>query len=182
MAIKKKKRKNINLLPTEEFKSSTLGRALRWTLSTFRVMVIVCEMIVMGAFLSRFWLDARNSDLNEEINIAKYQVLAYEQVETEFRSLQKKLSITKELYSQQEVSSLIDVVGQYLPSDVLLNSVSVVEELIQIKASSFSEKSIIQFIVNLESTEIFDEINLGQISSSIDDESFITFTLRTSLK
>ncbi|MBL7036352.1 PilN domain-containing protein [Candidatus Microgenomates bacterium] len=177
-----KKKKNINLLPSEEFKSSSWGRVLKWVLTTFRVMVIVCEMVVMGAFLSRFWLDAKNSDLNEEINVVKAQVLAYEPVETEFRSLQKKLSIANELYSEQKISAIIDTLGQYLPPDVLLNTVSFVDKSIQIKSSSFSEKSIIQFIVNLESTELFDEITLSQISSGSEDESYITFTIKTKLK
>lgn len=183
MAIKtNKKRKGINLLPTEAFQSSVLGRILKWALGTFRVMVIVCEMIVMGAFLSRFWLDARSSDLNEEINIAKAQIQAYEPVETEFRSLQKRLLITEELYSQDKASLLIEIINKNMPSDMFLNSISFMENAIQTKSTSLSEKSIIQFITNLESTDLFDTVKLSQVSSSLDNESYLTFTLSTKLK
>lgn len=182
MAAKKKKRVSINLLPTEGFKSTIMGRALQWALTSFRVMVIVCELIVMGAFLSRFWLDARNSDLNEEINIAKAQVMAYEPVETEFRLMQKRLLIASQLYSEENVSLHVDSLSQYLPTDVFLNSISVIDDSFQIKATSLSERSILQYIVNLESLEIFDDIVLSQISSSIDNESYMTFTLSTKLK
>ena len=145
-------------------------------------MVIVCELIVMGAFLSRFWLDSKNSDLNEEINIAKSQVMAYEPVEKEFRSLQKKLLIAKTLYSDENISSTVQTLGQYLPSDIFLNSITLVDTTLQIKATSFSERSILQYITNLESLEIFDEITLSQIGSSVDNADFITFTLSTKLK
>ena len=63
----RKKSSRINLLPQEEFAASTLGRILAWILSTFRILVIMTELIVILAFLSRFWLDARTTDLNEEI-------------------------------------------------------------------------------------------------------------------
>ena len=68
------KKKNINLLPKEEFDASVVGRLLRWAMGTFRIIVIITEMIVMAAFLSRFWLDAQNSDLNDEIRFASSQI------------------------------------------------------------------------------------------------------------
>jgi len=91
MPIHNTKSKQINLIPQDEFESSNFGRILKWALSTFRIVVIVTELIVMSAFLSRFWLDAKNSDLNEEINVNKSQIIAYKDIETEFRSLQKNL-------------------------------------------------------------------------------------------
>lgn len=183
MAAKKKKRKDkINLLPTEIFQSSVLGRVLKWALTSFRVMVIVCELVVMAAFLSRFWLDARNSDLNEEINVAKAQVSAYKEIENKTRDLQKRLLIAKELYSDKKMTDMVTEINRFIPPDVFLNSVSLVDGIIQIKATSFSEYSAVQFIVNLESSEMFDEVSLGQMSSSIENENLITFTLKTKLK
>ena len=60
------KKQQVNLLPEKGFTSTTTGRVLTWILSTFRIIVIVTEIIVMIAFLSRFWLDAQNTDLSEE--------------------------------------------------------------------------------------------------------------------
>lgn len=67
MPARKKKTKAINLLPQEAFAKTTLGRTLTWLLSTFRIIVISVEMVVVVAFLSRFWLDARITDLNDEL-------------------------------------------------------------------------------------------------------------------
>ena len=70
------KNKSINLLPQEEFDASIFGRTLKWAMGTFRIIVIITEMVVMGAFLSRFWLDAQNSDLDNSIKIASAQISA----------------------------------------------------------------------------------------------------------
>jgi len=47
-------------------------------MGSFRIIVIVTEIIVMGAFLSRFWLDAQNSELDSSIKIASAQITAQE--------------------------------------------------------------------------------------------------------
>lgn len=178
----RKRKIYINLLPSEEFQFSAMGRVLKWALTTFRVMVIVCEMVVMGAFLSRFWLDARISDLNDEINISRSQIQAYKSTEDEFRLLQKKLSIIKQLYSDSNNSQLLEVLTSRLPNDVFLSSLSVVEQAAQIKANAFSEKSILQFISNLNSSNQFADLSLGQVSTNQEDVGLVGFTLTAKLK
>lgn len=180
MPIHNKKR--INLIPQDEFESSNFGRILKWALSTFRIMVIVTELIVMSAFLSRFWLDAKNSDLNEEINTSKSQVIAYKDVENEFRSIQKKIALVKSIYSEPKVSSIITDVTKFIPESITLNSISDTEDLILMKASSFSEESIAQFINNLDASESFSDTTLSQVSSNIDNNVATSFTVLTKIK
>jgi len=164
-----KRKNNINLLPSEQFQSTIAGRILGWALSTFRIMVIVTEIIVMGAFLSRFWLDAKNSDLTEEVSILKSQVEAYAPVETEFRDIQKRISLLREIYSQNKISQHIVLISKSLPQDTKLISYSENNGSIQIKVSSITEKSMIQLIKNLKSTEMLTEITLNQIFSNTND-------------
>lgn len=171
------KSKIINLLPEDQFQSSTLGRILKWALSSFRVMVIITELVVMSAFLSRFWLDARNSDLNEELNINKAQVLAYSNTETEFRSYQKKLSILKSLYNESQNTELISGIINLIPSDVILSSIQKTKDGIQIKALSYTEQSIAQFLVNLSQLGQLSDVTLSQVASSVDNEAATTFTI-----
>lgn len=176
-----KKRKSINLLPQEGFESSNLGRILKWALSTFRTMVIVTEMIVMGAFMSRFWLDAKNSDLNDSINIAKAQVIAYSDVEKEFRSDQKKLGIIKSLYSENRYSDILQSISNSLPPDVSLISITISAGQVQMKARSGSERSIAQLITNLQKSQFLKDPQLSQLSSSVDNGAITTFTVTANL-
>lgn len=171
------KAKHINLLPQDDFQASTFGRVLKWALSSFRVMVIVTELVVMSAFLSRFWLDARNSDLNEQLDINKAQVLAYRDVEQEFRTYQKKLSIAKNLYSDSKNSDVLTQIMSIMPEDLVLSSIQKNQEGIQIKAIAFSERSVAQFLVNLGSLKSLSDVNLSQVASSVDNNFATTFTI-----
>lgn len=170
-----KKESKINLLPQKEFEKSVLGRTLKWALSSFRIIVVVTEMIVMAAFLSRFWLDAKNSDLNELIAQKKAIILSFNNVEEEFRLAQKRLGIFSKLTSATPVSENIKSVISYLPPDISLNSVSENGNSLQIIGSSGSEQGIAQFIVNLESAKNLQEVTLSQIDSD-------TFTIKASIK
>lgn len=171
------KSKIINLLPDDQFQSSTLGRILKWALSSFRVMVIITELVVMSAFLSRFWLDARNSDLNEELNVNKAQVLAYSNTEKEFRTYQKKLTILKSLYNEEKNSSLLSSISSVTPSDLVLSTIQRTKEGLQIKALSYTEQSIAQFLVNLSQIGQLSDIAISQVASSVDNDAITTFTI-----
>lgn len=172
-----RKAKQINLLPLDDFESSTFGRILKWALSSFRVMVIITELVVMSAFLSRFWLDARNSDLNDGINVNKSQVVAFEDVEKNLRNYQKKLSISREMYLDPNHSEIVEEISKYMPEDITLSSIQKNNNGIQIKASSLSESSIAQFLVNLTSNNNYTDVNLSQVASSVDNSFVTTFTI-----
>lgn len=176
------KKNKINLLPPEGFATSTFGRILKWVLSTFRIMVILTELIVMAAFLSRFMLDAKNSDLSNEINTNKAQVLAYSDIESSIRLNQKKLIIAKSLYTQKNISEIIEKFSRLIPSDISLNSISISENLLTIRASSFSEQSIMQFLINLDDDDDLSDINLSQVSSSVDNSYITVFTITSNIK
>jgi Tfp pilus assembly protein PilN len=174
------KNKSINLLPQEEFDVSILGRTLKWAMGTFRIIVIVTEMIVMGAFLSRFWLDAQNSDLNNTIKIKSAQIVAQAAVEKEFRDVQSKLNIAKQIGQVSPPSQKVDAITSKLPPDVNLTSVSVLENSVQIKGSSASEYGIAQFVANLKADSSFKNVDLGQVNSSESNMSQTVFSITIS--
>ena len=161
----KKKKELINLLPQEEFAASTLGRILTWLLSTFRMIVIATEMIVMAAFLSRFWLDARNTDLNDEIKQKTAIISSYRQIERDFRDAQTKLSLLSGLTSAPTQNSLLSGVSEGLPIDVSLTTFSVESGSTQIAGLSLSEQSVAQFIANLGLQKSLVAPSLTQLTS-----------------
>ena len=171
------KNKAINLLPQEEFDVSVIGRTLKWAMGTFRIIVIVTEMIVMSAFLSRFWLDARNSDLTNDIKIKTAQIEAQKAVEKEFRGLQAKLSIAQQISAQSPLSQKVNTIASKLPSGVNLVTVSVLENSATIKGTSASELGIAQFIANLRSDPTLKNVELGLVSSSEVDQTQIIFSI-----
>jgi len=172
-----KKEFKINLLPQKEFERSTLGRILKWALSSFRVIVIVTEMIVMAAFLSRFWLDATNSDLNETISQKKAVIASFAETEKKFRTFQKQIDIFSKITSSTPKSEYANLITSLTPADVILNSISDSEDSVQIMGYSGSEQNISQFIKNLSSAGKFKDVSLNKISSGEDNSSAIVFTI-----
>ena len=121
------KKSVINLLPQEEFNVSVTGRILRWAMSTFRIIVIVTEMVVMAAFLSRFWLDAQNSDLNNAIKIKAAQITALGSTEKEFRLVQSKVNIIGKMQQSPKLTQIVNTVTSKLPGNVILIGILISE-------------------------------------------------------
>ncbi|HEX6976941.1 MAG TPA: PilN domain-containing protein [Patescibacteria group bacterium] len=164
MAARNTKEPRINLLPQEEFESSTLGRIFRWLISSFRLIVIATEMVVMGAFLSRFWLDSKVSDLTEAINQKKAVITSYAQVEKNFREAQKELAIFSSVaYDKSKYIPLLQTLTTALPDTVQITFLSVDASAVEIRATSTSEVGAGTFIANLKAIpNMFDKVSLTQ--------------------
>ncbi len=177
------KQEQINLLPQKGFEASTTGRVLTWILSSFRVIVIVTEIIVMGAFLSRFWLDAQNSDLDDELQQKQALLTASLSFEKEFKNTQKRLKIFSDLTANEGVvTDSLQTVTKFLPQDLFLTSVRFFENSLEIQGTSPSEISIQQLIVNLLSTDKFGDISLNEIKTNAIDPNILDFTIDLSLE
>lgn len=176
----KKKSGFINLLPQEEFEGSIMGRVLKWAMTTFRYIVIVTEMVVMGAFLSRFWLDAQNSDLNDLLDIKTAQILVQEEFEKEFRNTQTRLSIFQALNKEKAASGTLEQVTTRIPEGIRLQSLSFTDQdnVLQVKGISGSEVGIAQFIANLRDEKTFKKVELSQVGSSEDNQGFTIFGIK----
>lgn len=172
------KSKGINLLPQEEFDASMMGRLLKWATGTFRIIVIVTEMIVMGAFLSRFWLDAQNSDLSESINIKKAQIEARADFEKKFRLVQKGLTIFKNLVPSATHTDKFSLIASKVPQDVLLDSIGLTDSSAEIKGASTSEISIAQLMSNFKAEKTFKDVVLESVGTSSNDPNSTAFNIK----
>lgn len=183
MAAQKKAGK-INLLPQEQFAQSTFGRVISWALSGFRVIVIVVELVVMAAFVSRFWLDAKINDLNDVIRQKQALIAAQSEFEKTFRDIQKRISIFSgfKALSANAASSELERVTTNLPADIYLSSFSVAEGKTQIKGVAGSEVSVAQLIANLEGTDQYQEVALTAVGNDQKNEVLIVFTIELTSK
>ncbi len=173
----------INLLPKKEFDLSASGIVLNWVLTSFRYIVIVMEIVVMGAFITRFWLDTQNSDLMDEIKKGQASLQSFSTFEKEYTGLQKKLLIYSLLTTNRgDVSSTLNRVVKYLPSDTLLSSINIQDNNISILGMAANERSIQQLIANLESDDKFKSVNLQDINIENKDSNLITFKIGISTK
>lgn len=182
MAAQGKKTRQINLLPQEEFAASTPGRILHWLLSTFRYLVITTEMVVICAFISRFYFDARLADLNDEIKQKESYIKAYLDFEKDFRRAQHQLNIFSSLADDKNaLSPHVENIVSALPNDVSIIQLALMaNDKLQIQASSLSERSIEQLIVNLSSNKDLSNIALVTAETKAGSP-FLTFTIQANI-
>lgn len=172
-----RKEHQINLLPQEEFEASTLGRILKWLLSTFRILVIGTEMVVMVAFLSRFWLDSRKSDLDDQIKTKQAVLAATTDFEKQFRLIQKELKIFSSIAGQPATTDIVNRITQYQPSTIILSSLTLASDSVEVKGLAPTELDVSQFIANLSSEKTFRTVTLSQIGTQ-SNSTLIEFDLK----
>lgn len=175
----RKKKNFINLLPQEEFESSTMGRVLHWLLSTFRYLVIVTEMVVIAAFLSRFYFDSVNADLNDEIKQKQTYIEAYLPFEKNFRAVQAKLSIYNQARQNEgKAQDLVELIVSKMPADLYLEEINLgIDGETLIRGASLSERSIQQLVVNLADDPKITSAQLVQVESRA-NSAFLIFNIQ----
>lgn len=176
-----KKSHRINLLPKEDFEKTTLGRIMKWALTSFRFIVIVVELIVIGGFLFRFYLDVKISNLDDEIQQKSALISSRSSFEQEFRKLQEKLGIYKQITIPENMTlPSVEDIANSLPVDTKLISLMREHDLVKVTGSSQNEASIGTFIAALKEKERFQDVSLTQVKT-LEDNPDIEFSLNITL-
>lgn len=172
----------INLLPQKEFEASTFGRVLKWLVSTFRYIVITTEMVVMVAFLSRFYLDAKSADLIDSINQKQAIISSYQAFETQFRSTQNKLkSFVNFTGNSAIVTPVIEDISSKIPANITITEMSINGQKLEITAFAQDQSSTGVFINNLNSSVFLTDVGLASVVQKQNIQG-IFFTITASLR
>ncbi len=165
------KKKEASLLPDSENVNSFGNRFLRWVTTVGRFVIVFTELIVISAFLSRFWLDRKNSDLSETIRQQKAILASIQDFEKEYNLLQQRLKFVKEFYLNRptfipQIKSLMestppDIVYQTLNIGTNPKDGKVVANL---ELEAFKESSIVDFVTNLSVNPNIDSVYVNTIS------------------
>lgn len=169
----KPKGSKINLLFKEGFEHSMTGRVLSWAVSAGRAIVVLTEVIVIAVFLSRFWLDRTLTNLNEDNDKKKAQVELSKSFEADFRDVQTRLVSYKAIASRNfTVSNVVEEVGQYLPEDIVLTSVNVNEETIELKGRAFTDGGLAILLKAIGDSKKYASVGLVDITVTSGEASF----------
>lgn len=125
----------------------------------------------MLAFLSRFWLDAQNTDLSELIKQKQAVLAASSNFENQFKDTQARLKIFSNFTTPDSlIAQRVSAINSRLPPDAILESVSFSPEGISINGLSTSERSIQQLIINLYAEETITEIVLQEVTLDAENQ------------
>jgi len=181
------KKKEISLLPDSENSNALVNKLLRWVTTVGRAIIIVTELVVVSAFISRFWLDRKNSDLSEVIRQQKAILESTQSFEKEYLLLQTRLKSLDQ--DQQKVTDLdqkILSLSSSIPLGIVLQSISLDSSKdvpsVNLSAIAYEENSIVDFITNLSLNKDLTNIDIKKIEKKPKDDKYIidlAFNLKT---
>lgn len=175
-------KKSIEFLPHEDWERGTFGKLLKWALTVGRHIVIITELVVILAFLSRFKLDRDLTDLGEKVHQKQAIVVSSAPFEKEFRFLQKRLEKIEDLKKNQlEADIILAELTALTPVDVYLSDFDVNQKKVTLSATALSEAGLATFLKNLKNSSRFEKLSLSQVSLGAGQEIGIKFQIISEL-
>lgn len=157
----------INLLPQKDFEDTPVGRLLRWSLTYGRYIIICTEVIVLLAFIYRFSLDRKVTDLEEAIAQKSAIIEANQEFETYFRNLQTRTEqIGTLLENEDVVIGVIRYLESITPLDVELSTITISarDRTLTLNAISGTSSSLALFLSQLKNSDVITQVNVNSLA------------------
>lgn len=154
----------INLLGEETIAHTPQGRIVQWALTYGRYIMIGTEIVVLLAFISRFSLDRKLTDLKEEISQKQAILEANLPLENDIRSLQDRLSRIKSVITEQKRPvDAITFTQTILPPDVYLTSLDIIREKLILSLVAGTAEGFSRFLANFQSSKTITNTELQDV-------------------
>lgn len=159
------KRISVNLLGSETADSSPLGAFIEWVTTYGRYIMVTTELVVLVAFVSRFSLDRKLTDLKEEIQQKQEILEVNRSLEADIRATQERLKNARTIIERQnQVNDAITTVHTLVPSGVYLDNLTIAKDKIQTNAVALTTESFSRFLANLNASKQLTGTEIGDIS------------------
>lgn len=172
-------KKEVSLLPDSENPNSLGSRLLLWLTTIGRFIIVFTELIVICAFISRFWLDRKNSDLSEILRQQKAILESTQDFEKEYSLLQQKLKFIKSFYrGRPDYSAKIVSLTESTPPDIYFNSLTFdLDEKSNVTANlsavALNPQTIYHFISNLVSNPDIATVDIKNIEKKAKENKYL---------
>ena len=156
---------DINLIGADDFSHTPIGRVVTWATTYGRYIMILTEIIVLLAFISRFSLDRKLTDLNEEISQKQAIIEANSDLEQQILVLQQKLINLRTLIASQKAPlDSFQSIRTALSPDVYLESLDVSDKSAKMAVIAGTTQGISVLLTSLKANPYFTDIQVGDIS------------------
>ncbi|MBI3577480.1 PilN domain-containing protein [Candidatus Gottesmanbacteria bacterium] len=157
----------INLLGQEDLAHTPQGRIISWALSYGRYIMIGTEIVVLLAFISRFSLDRKLTDLKEEIDQKQAILTANASLEQNIRGVGDQIAKIKAIMANQaKPANTFSLVATLLPNDTYLNSLEITPDKFSAEVVSATTDGFGQFLTNLQSIKQITRVEVGEIKKN----------------
>ena len=167
---------SINLLPKSDFEASFWGKFLKWGVSSGRYLVILTELVVIVAFLSRFKLDWDYAAVRDRINGKRAVLAAMAETERRFRLAQSRLGEAGKIMGVQlEAAKKIEKVTANVPAGVVLTDLTVSDKIIMVSGNANNANEFGIFLSRLIVIGGWKSVEVTSLS--VDEQSEIKYSI-----
>jgi hypothetical protein len=164
-------KKKITLLAKKPIEATAGGRVVQWLTTSGRAILVITELLVLMAFISRFWLDTKNNDLGEIVRQKRIILESSQPFEKDFLALQSRISSAGNFINEyEELNLYLKIIADNLPKDVVIEQFSLSKTTDIPKGSLavniLSEESLALFLNRLSKDEKILKIRIGKIERS----------------
>lgn len=180
-----KLRIKLNLLHPKELQTKLPEKFVKWLISYGRFIVILVEIVVVAAFLTRFKYDADLDELKREINRDLPYVEGLAADEALIGQTQNRLALIDKTYlSSGRWQETIVNISSLTPSSIQFIGLALEEKdekniTFKINATTVSNTDLGIFLNSLRTQDNFRDINLANIA--FEDEQILFTVTGTSL-
>ncbi|NOY14664.1 MAG: PilN domain-containing protein [bacterium] len=170
----------INLLPSAQWNYSFVAFLLKWVVSYGRYVLVITELIVILAFLSRFKLDQDLLSLEDRIRDDRLILESSRKFEDRLQKLTSKQGfVIKEWKDQYLWSEYLKEVTRLLPQGVVLSSITASGSQLSLTGSSLNETALAYLMNNFKKSPAFKRVSLEKVASDLSSKEMrlITFSL-----
>lgn len=115
----------VNLLSEDELSGGNQGKFIQWALTWGRRIVVLTELVVILAFLSRFWLDTTVANLADTIEQKRAVVLSLADFEQKYRAVLNLVGEAQKIENGTPVLAVYDQTTALIPNGVVLEQMNV---------------------------------------------------------
>jgi Tfp pilus assembly protein PilN len=163
MAGKKFHIPEVNLLPNTDDDASSTGKFLTWALSWGKKIVILTELVVVLAFLSRFYFDTEVANLSDEINHKKDIIESSVDLEKQFNKISNKLSNLAILEKQPSIVLILDQITSTVPQNVSLNQINITNNTVNFSGNA-SDMTLAEMVAKFRDSTSFKNLVVEKVS------------------
>ena len=154
---------------------------IKWVINVGRMVILITELIALGALFYRFVIDRQIIDLHDLIKKEQLFVNAQAVQEKEYRSIQQRLDIIK--LAKEETDLKLAIMNDILKASengvFSASNLSINKNMISVDGNTASVFTINNFIETLKKYPEVNSIGIGEINST---SKGIIFKLNIELK
>lgn len=174
----KSKLPEVNLLPGDDFGDRPGGQFLHWALTWGKRIVVTTELVVILAFLSRFWLDTEVANNSEKIDQKKLVVLSQKDFEEKFRALSDRVSKAKSIEMLVSPLTVYAQTEELVPLTVTVSQLSATNHSVSFSATS-DEASLGKLVEAFKSSPKFSDVSVEKVAAG-ERSGIVDFSLSAS--